>query len=69
MIERTYRCNLCRHVHGVNSRNLFGLLWSEKSLFVQQSIWEFESHICRACYTAIRIGDLPMGIEQPEAAE
>jgi len=69
MIERLYRCDLCRVAHDADSGNLFGLWWSGTGLYVKQSIREFEHHICRSCYAAIKSSDIPLGIEQPEAAE
>lgn len=70
MIERTYRCNLCGNAHDVGRNTLYGLEWVPlNTLVVLRAPHQVEHHICRACYTSIRTSNLPIGIEQAEAAE
>lgn len=70
MIERLYRCDLCRAAHSPDGGKLFGLHWGQNNkLAVLKSPRDVEHHICVACFTAIQQTGLAVDVSlRPQEA-
>lgn len=58
MIDRTYRCDLCRDIH--EPRDLIGLYWAIfNTIDFKRSQRDVEHHLCFKCFDQIRGADDP----------
>jgi hypothetical protein len=67
MIDRAYRCDLCRDIHDPNVDAFYGIYWEGNRQLVERPVRTVEHHLCLKCIQDVAA--LFEKIRLPDSAE